>query len=178
MKKLFHVLLALCLLFGLSASAQPAVVEITDAAGLAAIAANPAGSYALANDIDMRGVPWTPLPFRGQLDGRGHTLYNLRITNLGPDQANTIDGNHKRYDTAFAALFGVAEDATISNLHLLGVDVLIEDADNCFGAGIAGYAENTQITGCSVTGRIHVMQKGKMGGVGGRWYKNLQTPVL
>lgn len=167
MKKLFHGLLALCLLLYLSAFAQPAAVEIRDAAGLAAIARDPGGRYALAQDIDMQGIPWTPIPFRGELDGQGHTLYNLQITSVGPDQAKTIDGNHKRYTTDFAALFSVVEDARITNLHLLGVDVLIEGANNCFGAGLAGYAENTQITGCSVTGRIHVMQKGKMGGVGG-----------
>ena len=44
---------------------------------------------------------------------------------------------------------------------------MIQDKGSCFAAGLAGFAENTTITGCSVQGRIHLTQMGRIGGVAG-----------
>ena len=148
-----------------AAEADPA--EISTPADLEAIADNPYGNYILTADIDMAGIDWTPLAFYGHLDGAGHTLYNLTVNRLGEDAAVTVDGNHKEYDTYFAGLFSVVRDAVIQNLALLNVDVHITTEENCFAAGLAGFAEDTAISGCSVKGRISLYQTNRMCGVAG-----------
>ena len=72
----------------------------------------PEGSYYLANDLDMSGVEWFPVAFQGTLDGRGHAIYNLRVTQVGTAHASTWDGNDKEYDTVFAGLFSTRRSPT------------------------------------------------------------------
>ena len=160
------LLAALALLAG-TALAQEAVTPIRDAAGLRAIALNPFGSYRLAADIDMGGEDWTPLAFFGKLDGAGHTLYNLRVSSVGPDTRITRDGNMKEYDTAFAALFSVLESAEVSNLTLAGARVEAEGNAHCFAAILAGYMDRSRISGCRVEGKVRLNNYAVMSGVGG-----------
>jgi len=161
----------LCLLLCLSiipvVHAERTPIEISTPEGLAAIASDPYGSYVLTADIDMEGADWTPLAFYGRFDGAGHTIYNLTVQKLGPDRAETVDGNAKKYDTAFAGLFSVVKDAEIKNLNLLNVEVRIETNENCYAAGLAGFAENTTVSGCSVQGRVRLDQSNWMCGVAG-----------
>lgn len=170
MKKAAALLLCLCLL-GLGplpalAEAAPAgAVEITDRAGLEAIADDPAGHYALAADIDMGAAPWTPIPFSGTLEGGGHTLYNLSITEFDPTSAPSWDGNAVEYDTLYTGLFSRAQNAIIRDVHLLGVDVRVDTDQSSFASALVGYGENVEITGCSVSGRVRLDTRGAMSGV-------------
>jgi len=43
----------------------------------------PSARYELMNNIDLAGREWQPIPnFTGTLDGNGHTINNMRITNM------------------------------------------------------------------------------------------------
>lgn len=176
------LLLAVCLLPGrtVRAEAETAAVsavasdeteadvtEIRDAAGLRAIADAPDGNYRLAADIDMSGADWTPIPFSGRLDGAGHTLYNLRVTDMGTDVRTSIDGNLKKYKTRYAGLFSVVENAEIKDLRLVGAEVDIHNDTHCFAAILAGYADQSSFADCSVQGRVHMTSQGVNVGVAG-----------
>lgn len=169
MKRMLSLLLILSLLILLPmpAKAEEAPIPIRDREGLEAIAENPSGSYVLEADIDLSGEDWVPIPFSGEFNGQGHTLYNLRIRSLGETESETVDGNNKRYPTRFAALFSVVENARIRDLHLLGVDVEIETDNHCFAAMLAGSARDTEISDCSAQGRVRLYTTNKMVGVGG-----------
>lgn len=160
--------LALCLLLlPLAPARAEGETLIVDAQGLAAIADDPAGRYALAADIDLGGADWTPIAFSGTLDGRGHTLYNLRVRVPGTDERVTRDGNLKPYDTVFAGLFSVLEGAEVRDLQLKGVDVELETDSHCFAAALAGYLDHSRLDGCSVEGRVAMTGSAVMVGVGG-----------
>lgn len=173
MKKLLSLLLVLLFLLpaGGAALAEDAgdgtAVEIADLEGLLAIADDPDGNYILTADIDMAGVYWKPIPFSGTLDGAGHTLYNLQITELGDDMRVTRDGNLKAYDTYFAGLFSVMEHATIRDLKIVGALLEIEGQDHCFVGLLAGYMYRCNIQGCSVQGRARLNNYAVMSGIGG-----------
>ncbi len=54
---------------------------VSSAEDLIAIADDPAGTYILANDINLKGESWTPLDsFSGTLDGAGHKICNFVIS--------------------------------------------------------------------------------------------------
>lgn len=142
-------------------------IPIATAEELYAIRDNPGASYVLTRHINLDKVSWAAIPFSGKLDGAGFSIYNLRIKEPGPDRADTFDGNHKRHETSFAALFSVVKGAVIKNLDLKNVQVDVTTSDNCFAAGLAGYAEETTITNCSVSGRIRLTQGSRMAGVAG-----------
>lgn len=168
MKKLAMIVLSVILCLPPAAFAGEVPTAISTPEGLMAIADDPYGSYVLTDDIDMEGIAWAPLEFYGRFDGAGHTVYNLSILQTGEKKGRTRDGNLKKYDTYFASLFSVVQDAEIKDLHLLNVyiDVTV-DKLNCFAAGIAGLAEHTAISGCSVQGRIYLSQNYYMCGVAG-----------
>ena len=67
MRKTLALIAALLLLIPtcVSAYAAPASSAIYDAEDLLAIRNDPSGSYTLESDIDMSGISWKPLPFRG-----------------------------------------------------------------------------------------------------------------
>ena len=92
------------------------------------IAQNPSGRYELTCDIDMSATetPWTPIPFSGELDGKGHGLYNLRIRTTGEDTAETYDGNRKRYTSVFGGLFSILDGARVSNLTIVNATVFVD----------------------------------------------------
>ena len=169
MKRVLSCLLILLLLLPLcaAASAEPSVTPIYDAEGMFAIRSNPWGAFRLEADIDMSTVVWTPLPFKGILDGGGHTIYNLHVTDYGAETRTTKDGNLKAYDTVFAGLFSAVENAEISDLHLKGALVEIETDKHCFAAIMAGFIDQSSIVRCSVEGRVRMVSTGVMVGVGG-----------
>lgn len=107
---------------------------------LAAIADDPAGTYALAADIDLNGLDWTPIcqdeytPFTGTFYGNGHTISNLTVDTDG---------------SVCAGLFGRLQDgATVLDLHL--VNPVVRGV-NCVGT-LAGYVNGANISGCTVVG--------------------------
>lgn len=128
---------------------------------------DPQGSYILMNDIDMAGLQWEPMAFEGVFDGGGHALLNLRVENVGAEQADTYDGNYKVYETYFAGLFSTLKEAEVRNLNLVNLQMELETDVPCFIGGIAGYSENSTIRNCSIQGRLELRAHDRMFGVGG-----------
>ena len=171
MKRLIALLLAAALTLGAGclagALADETVTEIRDIEDLRAMAAAPKGRYRLMNDIDMGGVDWTPIPFAGELDGGGHGLYNMRVTQVGAETRETCDGNRKRYETTFAGLFSTLDRAKVHDLKLIGALVDVETDTHCFIALLAGYMIDCTISDCTVRGRVNMVSSGVMVGTGG-----------
>ena len=155
MKRIISFILVTTLLFACAGTAlaeEPAedAVAITAPEELRLLENDPDGSYYLDADLDMSGIDWTPIAFRGKLDGRGHSIFNLTVTSVGADHADTVDGNSKVYDSVFAGLFSTLIDAEVKDLTLQGVDIDVESDRHCFVGGIAGFIRGAEITGCSV----------------------------
>ena len=127
----------------------------------------PNGKYILAKDIDLAGIDWVPFTFNGILEGNGHTVSNLKITQTGMSERRTYDGNMKEYDTVFAGMFDVIEHAEVRNLTLSGVNIDIASDAPCFIGSVAGYMGNSKILNCSVEGTLKLKAHDRMFGVGG-----------
>jgi len=155
--RLLAAMLILLLLFtptpARAEAAEPVVIN--DMAGLLAMAEQPDGYYTLGADIDMSGVEWTPFAFTGSLDGAGHTIYNLTLSQMGEEQRITYDGRHRGYHTVFAALFS-SVSGSVQNLNLLNVKADLSTDQPCFLAGIAGYLAKGTIKNCFVSGRLKI----------------------
>lgn len=151
-KRMISSILVLLILFSAAtpARAEDGAVAVRTPEELAAVAADPYGSYYLDGDLDMTGTDWTPFAFFGHFDGRGHTIYNLRADRTGDITAETVDGNAKVYSTVFAGLFSLLDGADVRGLTLRGVDITVDTARNCYIGGIAGFFRNSLISGCSV----------------------------
>ena len=134
------VLCAVLLLTLCPAAAADAPVEISSAEELSLLRETPNGDFVLTADIDMTGADWQPAAFSGTLDGGGHTIYNIMITSLGADRAETVDGNDKTYDTALTGFFSVLNGASIHDLSLRGVKIVVETPEDVFAGTLAGFA--------------------------------------
>ena len=125
-------------------TAALADTSITTREGLAAIANDLGGSYALGADIDLGGADWTPIgnnsaPFTGSLHGNGYALRNLVCT-------NSLSGSDYR------GLFGCVSNATIE-----GVSVSGTVAGTQYVGGLVGcITGGTLISNCIEIGRAHV----------------------
>jgi len=142
--------LALVLFLAVPAMAAEDAAAIAAPEELGRLAEMPTGSFYLDADLDMSGMEWVPIAFQGKLDGRGHTIYNLRVNTVGEAHADTLDGNGKVYDSVFAGLFSTLENAEIRDLTLQGVDIDVEGRQHCFAGALAGYMMDTRLAGCSV----------------------------
>ena len=168
MRRIVSMALCVWLLLGLCPAARAeGTVSIGSREDMLLIAADPTGSYELTADIDMGEAPWTPLPFCGKLNGNGHTLYNLTVIAPGPDTATTFDGNRKEYETVFGGLFSVVKDAEIRDVGLVNAVIDVTTDRHCFLGALAGYAERSAFTGCSVQTRSHLTLSSVNAGVGG-----------
>ena len=143
------------------------LIEIHTVEDLQAMAEDPEGSYILMEDLDMTGVDWKCMDFRGSFDGNGHAILNLYLSQPGETTADSVDGNRKRYETSYVGLFGTLQDATITNLNLINVRGLVDIDSPCFLAAMAGYSKDSTITNCTVTGCLELRAFDRMFGVGG-----------
>jgi len=131
-------------------------IQITDEAGLKAIANNLAGSYILMNDITLTG-DWTPVGddqnrFTGTIDGNGKTIYGLKFTDSSKDGVGLI---------------GVAEGATIENLSIIGARFYgSQDVGGVVGRAYAP----TNIAKCYTSGVVS--GDDHLGGIIGGSYKS------
>lgn len=141
--------------------------EISTAQELLSIKDNPAGNYILTADIDMQGVTWQPFAFFGTLDGQGHAILNLTVEDAGEERRTAYDGNMKTYDACFSGMFSVLENARVENLVLLGERVEIYSDEECFVGAVAGYSDNSVITGCRIEAEVSLRTRGSIFGVGG-----------
>lgn len=170
MRKIFMIfMLALLLLCAMAipASAEESPIEIHTAEDLQAMAQNPAGSYILMKDLDMAGIPWKSLDFTGKFDGNGYAILNLFLSQPSEETPDSCDGNRKLYETQYVGLFGTLKNAEVKNLKLINVRGLVETDFPCFLAAIAGYCEESTISGCTVTGNLELRAHDRMFGIGG-----------
>lgn len=105
-------------------------------------------SYVVANDIECDPqIKWVaPIgqpkaTFKGTFDGQGYT-----ISGLTSEYADEYTGSYMHY-----GLFGSVEDATIKNVNLADVDIMM---DVWYVAGLCGYMDGGTITNCTVSGKI------------------------
>lgn len=165
MKKLICLLL-LAFLLVIPVSAE-GVTEIHTPEDLAAMAENPAGEYILMSDLDMEGVEWNCFDFSGTLDGNGHSILNLTITEPGSTTDTTLDGNQIEYETWFAGMFSRLDHAEIRNLNLLNVRMLVETDVPCFAGAVAGFSDDAVITDCRISGTLELRAHDRMFGLAG-----------
>ena len=171
MKRIISILLCIFMLLlpCLVQAEETPVTPISSLGDMRKIAQNPSGRYELTCDIDMSAAetPWTPIPFSGELDGKGHGLYNLRVRTTGADTAETYDGNYKTYETVFGGLFSILDGARLSNLRLVNTTVFVDTDQHCFLGALAGFAQNATIENCTVQTRNHLTLTSINAGVGG-----------
>ena len=100
--------------------------------------------YRQVSDIDLKGTALTPigvsstLAFSGNYDGGGYTLANASIT---PNPA-----------TAPCGLFGYTIEANISNLTVCDFTI---NSTAYYQSALVGYAEQTNISGCTFEGKTN-----------------------
>lgn len=142
-------------------------VEIHTVEDLFSIAQAPEESYILAEDLDMEGQTWIPFAFSGTLDGNGHSILNLTLSEPGAEIVTALDGNQKEYDAVYCGLFSTLQNARIQNLNLVNVHGCIETAQPCLAGPIAGYCMDSTIENCTVSGRLELRAYNGMFGLGG-----------
>lgn len=143
------------------------VIELYTYDDLILMASHPDGHFKLMADIDCSGKSWTPIDFSGFLEGNGHAILNLKVTQLGPTYDVTYDGNMVAYDTYFAGFFGCLRNGHVIDLKILGINIDIDTDKPVFAGGIAGFMDNGNISGCRVEGQVKVATSGHSFGVGG-----------
>lgn len=137
-------------------------------------------NFVLTADIDLNGLPWTPIAnafsdalfggsdyriFAGNLDGQGYTVSNVAIGSEKAPLESDVFG-----------LFGVTE-GKISNLHLNTVSIH-GIAKNVSGyviglaGGLVGYASGN-VENCHVTGLNMTMTTPDSGWVAAYWIGGL-----
>ncbi len=102
---------------------------------------NPSSGISGVYGLGFEPIGNWPDPFTGVFDGAGYS----------------ITGLYSEYDGTFRniiGLFGNIEGATIKNLNLVNVNIITESNVEMFTGGITGFAENSQIIDCSVSGNI------------------------
>lgn len=171
MKRLVLLLLCIAMLFSLPILSQASEIDnpiqIHTTEELLKIAEAPEGNYILMNDLDMTGITWPSPDFTGTFDGNGHAILNLTLSQPGPSSPESYDGNLISYETQYVGLFGTLIGAEVKNLNLLNVRGLVESDVPVFLAGIAGYFQESTISGCNVKGTLELRAHDRMFGVGG-----------
>ncbi|MCR4648461.1 MAG: hypothetical protein K5776_05210 [Lachnospiraceae bacterium] len=151
----------------LNVKAEGEAVNIYTASDMQKIKDDPSGSYILMNDIDMKDEEWVPVDFTGTFDGNSHAILNLNVKETSSEIRTTYDGNYKTYDTYFAGLFGVLENAEVKNLTIRGIRVEVSKDAPCFVGSVSGYADGSKIDNCDIEGRVRLDANSKMFGTGG-----------
>lgn len=178
------LVLATALLTSASAFAQ---TKISTEAQLRAIANNLNGSYVLTQDITLTGE-WTPIgtsdnPFKGTLNGQGHTIIGLTMGNGANDNqaffgfTNGATVKNIGFTSAVvkghnqaAIVVAQATSSTLSNIYVSGV-VTGRDHVGTIAGDARGAADNhTTITNCvSTAAALSTEHQG--GGIAG-WTNN------
>jgi len=162
--------LLLCFFSGLlffprqGTGAEDAVPEgwtgIYDREDLEGIASDLSGKYLLMGDIDLTGSDWVPLgnreiPFSGILDGNGHTVYGLKVSDdLYPSGliAYLCGGTVRRLTVSGSAEGPVAGLLAGKICHGAVTECAAEGTVTSafFGGGIAGqiYGEEVTVADC------------------------------
>ncbi|MFA5561691.1 MAG: InlB B-repeat-containing protein [Eubacteriales bacterium] len=124
------------------------IVEVATLSDFEAIKTNTGKNitWKLVSDITMPETAWEPIQnFAGVLDGNGHSIIGLKLTDDSAAKTNKI------------GLFGaLANGATIENLTVSGVNSEISNLGKSYSFGIiAAYAnDNVTIQNCVVSGTV------------------------
>ncbi len=112
---------------------------ICTATQLSNIRLNPTHNFELRNDIDLEGVPWTPLPqtVEGTIEGNQFFISNLSINDTSNDERALIQR--------------VVNNGVVQNLTLLNVDVR---GRNQVGALVGRVYNNGSFSNIRITGRV------------------------
>lgn len=141
--------------------------EIYTVEDLLRLPENPEGSYRLMADLDLTDVSWPSPAFSGIFDGNGYSLLNLSITEPGEDRGEVLDGNQKKYDAVFAGFFSTLDRATVKDLNLVNLQMLVETDEPCMAGGLAGCVMDSSVYGCTVEGRLELRAHEGMFGLAG-----------
>ena len=171
MRKVFGLLLALFLLtlpvWAEGTEEVQQAHEIYTVEDLFALQQAPSESYVLMEDLDMAGQVWTPFAFSGQLDGQGHSILNLELSEPGAEMFTAVDASQREFDAVYCGLFSALTNAEVRNLNLVNVHGVVQSAQPCLAGPMAGYCMDSTITGCSVSGRLELRACNSMIGLGG-----------
>lgn len=159
MKKILTI--CACLVAG-AAMAQTTPIEISDRAGLEAIANNLTDSYILTADIDLTGGDdWSPIgttdeaySFQGTFDGNGYSISNLHAT-------------FEASNATYVGLFGrIGDNGIVRNVNLVGGELKVTGGECTTGniGSIAG-VNHGEILNC--TSNVSVTCYGTNADVGG-----------
>lgn len=178
------LVLATALLTSASAFAQ---TEISDEAQLRAIADNLNGSYVLTQDITLTGE-WTPIgtsdkPFKGTLNGQGHTIKGLTMGNGDNDNQAFFGFTNgatvkdigftsavvKGHNQA-AIVVAQATSSTLSNIYVSGVVTGRDHVGTIAGDARGTTESHTTITNCVSTAAA-LSTEHQSGGIAG-WTNN------
>ncbi|MDR0767050.1 MAG: hypothetical protein LBE57_01175 [Methanosarcinales archaeon] len=149
---------------GSGTPSDPFIIE--DEADLVAIGSQSSYYYILGADIHLTS-PWMPLIwFMGNLDGKGHTIFDLEIdiamgngiglfsvtdgaviTNLTLESAN-VKGRG-----VVGAVVGLAQDTTFDNISVVNGN--IEGGDGSDIGGLVGLMEDGSISNSSFSGSVN-----------------------
>lgn len=116
----------------------------------------------IERDIDLSGKYWVPIgtssyPFKGTFTG----LYNDKVSSIKYATVNSNSINNSSSAVSYAGLFGVVQNATISDLIITGGDM-----NGNYSGGVVAYAKgNTTIK--NVTNRNNVVGNIMAGGIVG-----------
>jgi hypothetical protein len=131
-KKLSFALITTLILTGCGNDSN--YIPITTAQELINIRSNLSGNYRLMNDIDLESSEWTPIgtdtaPFSGTLDGKNHTISNLKITT----------------PQVYVGLFGYNQ-GMIKNLNLDNVEIKVFGLSfsNVYAGAFIGYNKSVE----------------------------------
>lgn len=111
----------------------------------------------LACNISLSNLQWEPIgnkthPFKGNLDGSGHTIDSVYAVYTIPSQGTQCKN--------YIGLFGHIENALVENIQLnihAGQKEVADhpfEGNSCIIGGIAALAENSIIRFCSTNGQI------------------------
>ena len=137
--------------------------------------------YVLANDIDLAGIEWTPMVyFSGVLDGQGHSIKNMTITELSDLCLDTGTRSHyvglfQKSDTRWVHSSTGSwrkEASVIRNLNLEDVNIALDLAPSenpillyigALSASTTDYnnTSNGNFENCTVSGSISINDNSK-----------------
>ena len=139
-------------------------IAINNADELHAVRNNLSGKYYLAATFSLAdpaystGEGWQPIgsysaPFTGVIEGRGHSIKDLKINNTNNAYENIYG--------SYIGLFGYVKAAEITDLILEDVNITVTVPSDGYitryTGAIAGYAANDSVlSGCSCTGTLSI----------------------
>ena len=150
----------------------------------------------LSSDLDLQGIEWTPIgtnanPFLGNLDGAGHTIYNLNVNNdgwaglvghAGKSSGSTISNltvvnatitSNRMAGVIVGQIYGNVVNCHVENANIIVTPNLVSEDKYDNGdkvGGIVGWlgdnGNNRTLANCSAT-NVYIEGYRDLGGIAG-----------